>query len=324
MLSILTPLLKKPTSLIANYKPVSLRPFIAKTLERVVFNQVLLFLSQNNKLDAKQSGFRSGHSTETALLWSLWSHWSPVTCKSRLQIISPHSAGSICRFWHGHSSDPPVHTLITGIPPRWFESYLTGRSFRVAWGGEAFLHIHYITGSHHTGAWLLLTLVHRWHTTLSLISTRWSNSSCTDLRLPGGHLSMDERTSPTNQSGKDWASCLPCHSNSTTWLHNSVRFINNYPISFSQKSWCNLWWPTDLQRVKPSKSKLQRLRDHSPEHSLSPFLAGGMIFLPLSGMLDPSQPSSNNWKLISFNTTWLHHKLNVKKKTFFFFTFSKT
>ncbi len=25
---------------------------------------------------------------------------------------------------------------ITGIPLRWFESYLTGRSFRVAWGGE--------------------------------------------------------------------------------------------------------------------------------------------------------------------------------------------
>ncbi len=66
-----TPLLKKPTlntSIIENYRPVSLLPFIAKTLERVVFNQVLLFLSQNNKLDAKQSGFRSGHSTETALL----------------------------------------------------------------------------------------------------------------------------------------------------------------------------------------------------------------------------------------------------------------
>ncbi len=25
---------------------------------------------------------------------------------------------------------------ITGIPLRWFESYLTGRSFNVAWGGE--------------------------------------------------------------------------------------------------------------------------------------------------------------------------------------------
>ncbi len=49
-----TPLLKKPTlntSRLENCRPVSLLPFIAKTLERVVFNQVSLFLSQNNKLE---------------------------------------------------------------------------------------------------------------------------------------------------------------------------------------------------------------------------------------------------------------------------------
>ncbi len=39
-------------------------------------------------------------------------------------------------------------------------------------------------------------------------------------------------------------------------------------------------------------------------------LADGMIFPPLSGMLDPCQSSSNNWKLISVDTTWLHPKLN--------------
>ncbi len=101
----------------------------------------------------------------------------------------------------------------------------------------------------YTGTWLLLPFLCWWHTALSLISTRWSNGSCTDLRLPGGHLCMDERTSPTAQPGKDWASCLPCNSNSTAWLHDSVRFINNYPISFGQKSWCNLRWPADLQRA---------------------------------------------------------------------------
>ncbi len=66
-----------------------------------------------------------------------------------------------------------------------------------------FLHIHYITGSHHTGTWLLLPLLRWWHTALSLFSTRWSNGSCTDLRLPGRHLGMDERTSPTAQPGKE-------------------------------------------------------------------------------------------------------------------------
>ncbi len=39
------------------------------------------------------------------------------------------------------------------------------------------LHIHYITGSHHTGTRLLLPFLCWWHTALSLISTRWSSGS---------------------------------------------------------------------------------------------------------------------------------------------------
>ncbi len=59
-------------------------------------------------------------------------------------------------------------------------------------------------------------------------------------------------------------------------------------------------------------------QNHSPEHSLSLFMAGGMIFSSPSGALDPCQSSSNNWKLISFNSTWLHHKKNKIKKIHFF------
>ncbi len=59
-------------------------------------------------------------------------------------------------------------------------------------------------------------------------------------------------------------------------------------------------------------------QNHSPEHSLSPFLAGGMIFPPPSGILDPCQSSISNWKLISFDTTWLHPKL---KKIYIYIIF---
>ncbi len=134
-----TPLLKKPTlntSLLENYRPVSLFPFIAKTLEQVVFNQVSLFLSQNNKLDANQSGFRSGHSTETALL----------SVTKALRIAKANSKSSVLILLDLSATFDTVNhqillsTLssmdITGIPLGWFESYLTGRSFRVAWGGE--------------------------------------------------------------------------------------------------------------------------------------------------------------------------------------------
>ncbi len=134
-----TPLLKKPTlntSLLENYRPVSLLPFVAKTLERVVFNQLSLFLSQYSKLDAKQSGFRSGHSTETALL----------SVTEALRVAKADSKSSVLILLDLSAAFDTVNhqillsTLsslgITGIPLRWFESYLTGRSFRVAWGGE--------------------------------------------------------------------------------------------------------------------------------------------------------------------------------------------
>ncbi len=134
-----TPLLKKPTlitSLTDSFRPVSLLPFIAKTLKQVVFNQVSLFLSQNNKLNAKQSGFRSDHSTETALL----------SVTEALRIAKADSKSSVLILLDLSAAFDTVNhqillsTLssldITGIPLRWFESYLTGRSFRVAWGGE--------------------------------------------------------------------------------------------------------------------------------------------------------------------------------------------
>ncbi len=95
-----------------------------------------MFLSQYNKLDAKQSGFRSGHSTETALL----------SVNEALRIAKADSKSSVLILLDLSAAFDTVNhqillsTLsslgITGIPLRWFESYLTGRSFRVAWGGE--------------------------------------------------------------------------------------------------------------------------------------------------------------------------------------------
>ncbi|KAJ8395968.1 hypothetical protein AAFF_G00026760, partial [Aldrovandia affinis] len=66
----LSPSSKNPLNptVISNYRPVSLLPFLSKTLERAVYNQLSAHLLQNNLLDPNQSGFRAGHSTETALL----------------------------------------------------------------------------------------------------------------------------------------------------------------------------------------------------------------------------------------------------------------
>ena len=65
------PILKKPTldsADIWNYRPVSLLSFRSKTLEHAVYNQLSTYLSANTLLDPNPSGFRTVHSTETALL----------------------------------------------------------------------------------------------------------------------------------------------------------------------------------------------------------------------------------------------------------------
>ncbi len=172
------------------------------------------------------------------------------------------------------------------------------------------LHIHYITGSHHTCTWFLIPLLCWWHTALSLISTRWSNGSCTDLRLPGRHLIVDERTSSTAQPGKDWASCLPCHSNSTAWFYHPAKFFYNYPIKFSQKSWCTFRWPADFHRPHYKDCSILQVASQTSERSgpslhracSHNFLSRPLSFLDwttemLSGLDSPSthnQTSTND------------------------------
>ncbi|KAJ1141705.1 hypothetical protein NDU88_008033 [Pleurodeles waltl] len=65
------PLLKKPKADpndLKNFRPISLLPFPAKVIEKIVNAQLAHFLENNSILDPSQSGFRRNHSTETALL----------------------------------------------------------------------------------------------------------------------------------------------------------------------------------------------------------------------------------------------------------------
>ncbi|KAL0153382.1 hypothetical protein M9458_051301 [Cirrhinus mrigala] len=67
----ITPILKKPTldpGDFANYRPISNLPFVSKVMEKVVATQLQSFLTRNKHFEKFQSGFRSLHSTETALV----------------------------------------------------------------------------------------------------------------------------------------------------------------------------------------------------------------------------------------------------------------
>ena len=67
--AIVTPLYKSgPRDSPGNYRPISVLPSISKILERCVHNQVYFYLTSNNLLNDRQSGFRKGHSTTTCFV----------------------------------------------------------------------------------------------------------------------------------------------------------------------------------------------------------------------------------------------------------------
>ena len=57
-----------------NYRPISILSTISRVFEKLVYEQIYNYLTKNNLSDSRQSGFRSLHSTVTALL-DLTNQW---------------------------------------------------------------------------------------------------------------------------------------------------------------------------------------------------------------------------------------------------------
>ena len=50
-----------------NYRPISVIPTVAKIFDKIIYDQLYQYLNENGLLHSGQSGFRSVHSTLTAL-----------------------------------------------------------------------------------------------------------------------------------------------------------------------------------------------------------------------------------------------------------------
>ena len=51
-----------------NYRPISILPTVSKIMEKWIHLKFMNYLNDNKLLHEKQSGFRAGHSTESALI----------------------------------------------------------------------------------------------------------------------------------------------------------------------------------------------------------------------------------------------------------------
>ncbi len=111
-----------------------------------MFNQVTAFLTQNNLLDSNQSGFRSGHSTETAFLSVVEDlRLARTASKSSLLILLDLSA-AFDTVNHQILLSTLLRKGISGTALKWFDSYLSDRSFKVSWRGEVSKSQHLATG----------------------------------------------------------------------------------------------------------------------------------------------------------------------------------
>ena len=65
-----TPSFKKgDTALMDNYRPISVLPCFSKILERIIYNRLYSFFTENNILYKKQFGFQKQHSTDHAIVY---------------------------------------------------------------------------------------------------------------------------------------------------------------------------------------------------------------------------------------------------------------
>ncbi len=184
----------------------------------MVFNQVTAFLTQNNLLDSNQAGFRSVHSTKTALLSVVEDiRLARTASKSSLLILLDLSA-AFDTDNHQILLSTLLRKGISGTALQWFESYLSDRSFKVSWRCEVSKSQHLATGVPQ-GSVLgpLLFSVYMaslgsviqkhgfsyhcswWHSTPSLIPSWWSDDSCSHFSMSNRHFLLDDRPSPSTQ-----------------------------------------------------------------------------------------------------------------------------
>ena len=134
--AIVKPLLKKSTlnpEIFKNYRPVSNLSYVSKVIEKVIAARLLSHMQDQNLLDPFQSAYRSGHSTETALL---------RVHNDILRIIDNGSGVFLVLLDLSAAFDTVDHTILLsflenhiglkGTVLQMFHSYLSDRSQRIS------------------------------------------------------------------------------------------------------------------------------------------------------------------------------------------------
>ena len=123
------PLLKKDDPLDPkNYRPVAILPILSKVVERVIFIQVVEYMSKNELFHPNHHGFRAGHSTTTAMI-QMYDSWVQAVDKGELV--------GVCMLDMSAAFDVVDHSILLSklqlygfndTALKWMGNYLSGRS----------------------------------------------------------------------------------------------------------------------------------------------------------------------------------------------------
>lgn len=132
------PLLKKnnrdPSSL-NNYRPISNLTLLSKIIEKIVYQQLNRYLTDNNIYDKFQFGFSTSHSTETAFLKVVNDMRINSDNKETSVLILLDLSSEFNTVDHGILLEKLRSWLgRSGTVPQWFESYLHNLNFIVTLG----------------------------------------------------------------------------------------------------------------------------------------------------------------------------------------------
>ena len=136
--AIVIPALKKSgldTDDMKNYRPISNLSFMSKVVEKLIFEQLSVYLAENNLFPKLQSGFRRFHSTESAVLRVLSDIYS---------VIDRGDVALLALLDVSAAFDTVDHSILLerlstsfglgGQAYSWFDSYISGRSQSVRLG----------------------------------------------------------------------------------------------------------------------------------------------------------------------------------------------
>ena len=129
---------KNDKQLVNNYRPISLLPIFGNIFEKIIFNRIYNFLSEENLLNNNQSGFRPSDSCINQLLSITHEIYEAFDCNPTLEVRSVFLdiSKAFDKVWHEGLLSKLKSMGISGKLIKLLENYLSNRLRRVVLNGQ--------------------------------------------------------------------------------------------------------------------------------------------------------------------------------------------